>query len=473
MARLMQFRAIVKAFALLILALLISVPPARAAEESSCPRTMALTMRERDAIGMFHARLSHLLYKYGKPDFEASLEKIVKESWPKAKVIQVSASFVERALNMVDQARLRHAVALTAGLDNEAWDIFEREMKRVTLMDGYVVTKWDQFPKQTIKLYEAIKKSRPSNKNSVSPEQYEVLKAEAIARVSDMASYLLRWSVINRGLLDERAAVAHKQLAVIGIGVIGGGVMVSTMIASGAIVAGAGAYAGSLSANPATAALLTKLGEVAGGVALGVVGAPAAQAISDSHRTYSEAKKQSENLQTSFSCELGKQMKAWKDRGASPYLTAALYGGGLGAVGGTLTLSRVGSQVVLYGTTGAVAIAQTSTLLEAGSLSWQSIEYFRLAQEASDAGDHDKALKLLFKARDLSQEAQSKGLESVIIATLSAYIVGNFRTAMVQGEQAIRTMYANSADTIPLAGKAALSAIPKTSTVPLSDPEER
>lgn len=469
----MHLRASVKPLILIALALFVTVPPARAAEESSCPRTMALTMHERDAIVMFHARLSHLMYKYGRPDFEASLEKIVKESWPKAKVIQVSASFVERALNMVDQARLRHAIALTAGLDSEAWSEFEREMKAVTLFDSYVVTKWEKFPKQTVKLFEAIKNSRPSSKNSISREQYEVLKAEAIARVSDMASYLLRWSVINRGLIDERAAVAHKQLAIIGVGVIGGGVMISTMVASGAIVAGAGAYAGSLSANPATAALLTKLGEVAGGVALGVVGAPAAQAIGDSHQAYSEAKKQSQNLQTSFSCELGKQMQEWKDRGASPYLTAALYGGGLGAVGGTLTLSRVGSQVVLYGTTGAVAVAQGSTLLEAGSLSWQSIDYFRLAQEASDAGDHDKAMKLLFKARDLSQRAQAKSLESVIIATLSAYIVGNFRTAMVQGEQAIRTMYANSADTIPLAGKAALNAIPRPATVPLSDSEER
>lgn len=434
---------------------------------------MAVTAPEHDALIMFHARLSHLDKKYGKPDFEAALAKITWDSWPKVKMIQVSPTFVERAINMMDQARLRHAIALTAGLDGEAWQEFEREMKSVTLMGGYVATKWDKFPKQTIKLYDAIKQSRPSRQNSVSPEQYMMLKAEAIARVSDMASYLLRWSVINSGLIDERAAVAHKQLAVIGVGAIGGGVMLSTMIASGAIVAGAGAYAGTLSANPATSALLVKLGEVAGGMALGVVGAPAAQAISDSHRTYSEAKKQSENLQTSFSCELGKQMKVWKDRGASPYLTAAVYGGGLGAVGGTLTLSKVGSQIVLYGTTGAVIVAQGSTILETGSLAWQSVDYFRLAQEASDAGEHEKAIKLLYKARDLSQEAQAKGLESAIIATLSAYIIGNFRTAMVFGEQAIRTMYANSADTIPLAGKAALSALPKSNTIPLSDPEER
>lgn len=458
---------------LLLLAALVSPSLAHAEEESSCPITMALTMKEYDAIRMFHARLSHLQYKYGKPDFEASLEQIVKNSWPKAKVIQVSASFVERAINMVDQARLRHAIALTAGLESAAWEDFEGEMKRVTLMEGYVVTKWEKFPKQTVKLYEAIKKSKATRKNSLSPEQYEVLKAEAIARVSDMASYLLRWSVINRGLLDERAAVAHKQLAVIGIGVIGGGVMVSTMIASSAIVAGAGAYAGTLSANPATSAILVKVGEVAGGVALGVVGAPAAQAIGDSHRTYSEAKKQSANLQTSFSCELSKQMKEWKERGASPYLTAAMYGGGLGAVGGALTFTRAGSYGVLAVTTGAVAVAQAHAILKTGSLAWQAIDYYRLAQEASDAGDHDKALKLLFKARDLSQEAQEKGLEMVIIGTLSGYIIGNFRTALVQGEQAIRTLYANSADTIPLAGKAAISVVSRPAPVPLSESEER
>jgi hypothetical protein len=434
---------------------------------------MALTMHEYDAIKMFHAHLSHLTYKYGRPDFEPALEKIVKESWPKAKVIQVSTTFVERAINMVDQARLRNSIALTAGLESREWWEFEKEMKRVTLLEGYVVTKWDQFPKLTVRLLEAIKAARPSRAMNFNREEYELVKAEALMRVSDMASYLLRWSMINRGLIDERGAAAQKQLAIIGIGMIGGGVMLSTMVASGAIVAGAGAYAGTLSANPVVSALLVKVGEVAGGVALGVVGAPTALAVTDAHHAYVEAKKQSQNLQTSFSCELSKQMQAWKDRGASPYLTVALYGGALGAAGGALTFTRATSQVVLYATGFGVGVAQLYSVGKMSNLAMESLAYYKLAQEADEAGENEKALKLLYKSRDLAQQAQEKGLESIIIGTLSVYIVGNFRGAMVQGEKAIRTLYANSADTLPLAGKAALSAIPKSVPVPLSESEER
>jgi hypothetical protein len=470
------------ALSLLLVLLLVPWSPAEAASgDGPCSATMELTMKERDAIGMFHAYLSHLLYKYGKPDFEEALGKIVANSWPRAKVIQVAPTFYERAVNLVDQERLKNSIALTVGLDSPLWDPFNKDMGKITLMDGFAEVPGGYRPgraptleKQTMKLLAAIRGSQPPPKRGFTREEFEQVKAEAIARVSEMYSYLMRWSMINRGLIDERGAASAKKIAVIGVGMIGAGVLVSTMMVSGPLVAGAGAYAGSLSTNPVVSALLVKLGEAAAGSLLGVVGAPAVHVIKDANHTLSEAGKRSANLQTSYACELSRQIDEWKAEGGGPYLSAALYGGAMGLGGGALTFTRASAQVVLYATGFGVGVAQLYSLGKMSSLAMESLAYYKLAEEAEAAGEHEKAVKLLYHSRDLAQDAREKGLESIIIGVLTHYLTEHFRTAMVEGENAIRVLYANSADTLPLAGKAAVSAATGSQNpIPLNQKEER
>jgi hypothetical protein len=123
----------------------------------------------------------------------------------------------------------------------------------------------------------------------------------------------------------------------------------------------------------------------------------------------------------------------------------------MGAGGGAATVTGWSAKLVLYGTGVGVGVAQLYAVGKMSQTAVQSIGYFRLAQEAEEAGHHEQALEYLFHARDLAQESQEHGLESIIIGALSYHVGAHFREALSQGQSAIRQLYAASADTIPTA----------------------
>jgi hypothetical protein len=434
-----------------------------APKEVSCPQNLEVNLQERSEIGMFHAKLSSLLRHYGKPSFESKLQSIVNEHWPKPKGIEISPTYWERTLSLVDMARVRHFISLTLkqndyqGIEDEDYYWFERHMKHIMLTGSTANDLRHNFEKHTANLIKKISKSKATKEYS--KEEWEVVKAEAIARVSEMFTFLSRWRVINGKIIDEKGAAAAQTIAILAIGAVGAGVLVSTMVISGPMVAGAGAYAGTFSANPVVSGLLVKVAETAAGSLLGVVGAPAAMMVQDSYFTLSEASKQSKNNQSTYTCELVKRVNIWKSQATGDYFQAAVSGGALGFAGGALTMTRAGAQMVLYATGFGVGVAQLFATGKMGIKTVEALAHYKMAEEALAAGNRELAVQLLHKARDLSQAAGEKALESIIIGVLSYYLVNNFLPAMKSGAGSIRVLYANSADTIPMAEKEVEDAI--------------
>lgn len=422
-----------------------------------CPISLDLRFEERGDVTMFHAQLSHLRRHYGKPGFEQKLQELVKKHWPEAKRIEISPTYWERILSIVDMQRVRHFAALLLredhyqGLQDEDYYWFDHHMKHIMLTGstaGDLRHPLDKMTENVIK-----KMARSKAPKGYSKEEWELVKAEGIARVSEMFTFLSRWRVINGKIIDAKGAAAARKMAIFALGAIGAGVLVGTMVVSGPLIGGAGAAAGGLSSNPVVAGLLVKVAETAAGSLLGIVGAPAAMMVQDSYLMISEADKQSKNNFTDLNCELMKRIEIWKSHAAEEYLTAAVTGGALGLAGGALTMTRAGAQMVLYATGFGVGVAQLFALGKMSIKTVEALAHYKMAEEALEAGNRELALQLLHKARDLSQEAGEKALESIILGVLSYYLTQNFRGAMKNGAGAIRVLYANSADTLPTAEK--------------------
>lgn len=455
----------------LFLALILMIPAgafAAPASENCAPRK-EMTMQESDAFLMFNARLSHLLYHYGKPSLETKLQEIITNQWPKVKMIQVSPIFFERVQNLVDQARLKDTVARTIGLEHKSWINFESQMRTITLLNSTGGDLLNPLDKAGLNLLKSIGEMEAPKDSALSAQEWNTLKAEAIARSTTMYMYMLRWKALNGEIIDEVAQAHGKVMAVAAIGLVGGAVLCSTLVVSAPIVSGAGVTAAGLSTNPVVTAMLAKIAEAAAGSVIGLFGAPAAQTLQDSYLTITDAKKNSLNNQSSYSCELSKRIGQWKSEAGEKTVSAALTGAGMGAAGGLLTFTGAGSKVVLYATGIGVGVAQLYALGKMSESTIESLAYYKLAEDAEASGDHDLALKHLFHARDLAQEAGEKALESIIIGTLSYHVSHNFKHALHKGESAIRQLYAASADTIPTAAQAARNMVRSASRMLISE----
>lgn len=430
-----------------------------------CAASKELSMKERDSFIGFHARLSHLQAWYGKKAFEIRLNDIIQKYWPKLTVIEISPFYYEKVLNLIDQARLRNSIALTIGIENDAWLRFEKQMKAITVFGmtgGDGMNPLDKVATNLVKTIGAAK--RPSK--DISDNEWEIRRAEALARTVEMNTYLLRWKALNSDIMDERAAIAAKKLAILGISMVGGAVLVGTLVLAAPAVMGAGAIGAGLSTNPVVSTLLMKVAETAAGSALGFVGAPAAILVQDSYLTVAKASANSLNNQSSFSCELSKQMGVWQQQGPGRLLSASLIGAGMGAGGGFLTFSGKSAKLVLYATGLGVAIAQAYALGKMTQEAVATVALYRLAEEAAEAGQNAQAKEYLIQARAMAIAAGDHGLEAIIVATLSYHVAGHFRQALHEGAGAIRQLYAASADTLPTAANAAGNMIPMGGKLP-------
>lgn len=442
---------------LLALSLELAAPclPAQAAQGAdakACAASFAMSDKETETYYMFNSRLSWLVDHYGKPSFEGKLKSIVENGWPRTKLIQVSPGFYERLQNLVEQARLKDAIARSIGLDSAAWSGYEGLMRNITLHQSMGNDLNNPFEKTAITLMKTISTSPvPGRKGA----EADAVRAEAIARVSNMHAYLQRWRAINGEIQDDKAAASAKTVAMMAIGLVGAGVLVSTLVISGPVVGAAGTWAAGLSANPVISGLLVKTAETAAGAAIGFYGAPGARLVEDTYHTISEANKQAANNGSKLSCELDKQGEHWRAVAGDNLLSAALTGAGMGLAGGALTFSAKTAKVVLWGTGLGVGVAQAYALGKMTQKGVQAVAAYKLAEELEERGQHEDAVAMLKKARDLSQEEGNAALDAIIIGTLSYHVTAHFKHALHEGESAIRQLYAASADTIPTAEKAA------------------
>lgn len=448
---------------LLIAALLAPAFPARAdaapaesaPKNAACPVEKAMSAPEHEQFVLFNATLSHLRPYYGRADFEKQLETLLQRSWPRVRMSDVSPLFYERVQGLVDRARMNHAVARTIGLDHADFQGFDWIVHSISLHGSTGHNLKYPIDRTTTKLLKTIGAYRPRT-----PEA-EVARAEALLRVTDMYMFLTRWRALNGEIIDARAAAGAKTMAVLGLGLVGASVMVSTTVFSGPVVAAAGAWGATTSANPVIAGLMVKLAESAAAAAMGFAGAPAALATQQSYRTLSEAAKRSANGKTSYVCELSIQIAVWREKAPDELMTAALVGASLGVGGGVLTMVHpIGAKAVLASMGLGISFSQAYTIYEAGKKTVEVFALYDLAEKATARGDEKEARELLLRARDTAQAAGDKALEAVIVATLTIQVGLNLRDAIRQGQAGIRQfisesgtrqLWAASADTVPSA----------------------
>lgn len=426
----------------------------REQDRHPCAPSFELSMEEHDALTHFRILLGHLSPFYGKPEFETKLKTMVRNEWPKAEVIQVSPFFAEKAMNLVDQARLRNAVARMISLESKSWERFERVMMNITVFDSIAGDLMNPMDQVVLSLLDEV--GRVRNFTKIPDKKWKQLRTEALTRIADMNTYLLRWKVLNGQMIDDIAAAEAKKVAMVAIGLVGAGVLMSTFVVAGPLVSGAGSAAGALSSNPVTAALLVKVAETAAGSTIGFFGAPAALTIEDTYHVLSEASKQSANRQTNFNCELSKEIGKWQSKAPGRLLSASMVGAGMGAAGGLLTFTSISAKAVLVGTAFGVSVAQLYSLGRMTEKTIDALAYYKMAEEAEDQGDHIMAVTYLKQARNLAQEAGDYAVESILVATLTYHVSNHFLHALHEGESAIRQLYAASADTLPTAGSAAI-----------------
>ncbi len=423
------------------------------AEEADCPVNLALNFEERQAFVGFNSRLSHLRSHFGKASFQVELNRIIAEQWPMTKVIEASPVFLEKLLNLVEQQHLKDSIAQTVGLKHPLWLAFDRTMKKVTLHSQRKADHAQTFTLKTQQLLEAIQKLewRDRKQTQISFAELELYKARTVTRLANMVIYIERCSLINGEIIRQKGAASSRKLMLGTIGLTAAGVLVASVILSGPIVGGASTFAASFSTDAIVAGQLAKLGQIIAGAGLGAAGTPTTLLLTDATSSLWEGRRRSLNNDTVMACELDKQMAAWRKRGVSPYLSAALAGGMIGVGGGALTLHKAGARVVLLGTTFGVGVAQLYSAYKLSDNTMRSLAEYRLAIEQQALGNNSQARLHVQNSRHYANLAKESGLETILIAVLSVAIGQSFKTALVEGEKAIRVIFANSTDTLPLA----------------------
>lgn len=410
----------------------------------------------------FNSRLSGLWAHYGKDSFEPKLRELLRNHDAGAKVIEISPLFLEKITTLIDVYRLRNAIERTIGLDNKKWDEFERTMWSVVMHNSIYSRKHRIFEKKVESLMVDIRKSiygeNPINKQP--KDRREAYIQEAITRVASMYISIQRLDSINRQAIDERAEDLARQMAVIAIGLVTGAVVVSGTVYGPGIVIAAGAYAGGFSSSAGISLMLTGLGEVVAGAGLGIVGAPVGQLAIDNVSNHLGASAASKSLRTRYSCELGKKFKEMRERGIDPYLEMAIKGGLTGAVGGGVTFAgKTVARAVLLASSFGVGIAQFYTVGQLSEYTLESLAEYRLALDEMDKGNREEAVKHLHKSREYATLAGERGMQTIIVSVLSISIASEFKGAIIQGGSAIRAIFANSADTLPLSMQIAQEAV--------------
>lgn len=446
---------VVRLFLILSLTLSATAALANSMQEDPnlCPVDLALNNEESHALGMFAAHLSHLQDHFGKPSFQGKLNQIITEHKPGDKVIELGTTFFEKTLNLIDQAHLKNSIASTIGLNNEKWEAYRRVMMRVTMLTYGTENKHGRFTRTTEALIEEIKRIPRKNMGipNLSVEQANVLRARAISQIANMNLYLAKWTIINAEIVKQRGAAAAQQLFFNMLSFGAGTVLVASIIYAGPIVLGAGTFAASFAADVVVAANLARLGQVLAGVGMGAVGAPTGLLLTDTTTAVMEAQRLANNNHSNYACELDRQLNQWRARGAGPYFEAAVVGGTIGFGGGALTLTAAGAKIIMGATYFGVSIAQLYTMGQLNDYSMKALAEYRLAIEEINKGNRDAAILHLQRSRDYDVAGKQNLLQGIVVGALSVSLTQSFKTAILQGEEAIRILFANSSDTLPMA----------------------
>lgn len=424
---------------------------------NTCPISFEFNQQETYAYDEYKMRLGQVDGALGRPHFERRLQEILGRLNPEQRVIDVSPYFTEKLLYLVDQKYLEDSIVRSIGKQTGEWNMFGITMRNM-LSSGLPTTDSRNLARRAEDLVRAIQRltiynSRHFASFNYSTDEAALIKAKAAALVTNMWLTLEYINNINAEIRRQntQAFFAGLPLQLIRIGTAG--VLVATTIYAGPIVAITAGLARGLVADAALSLYMARIGQAVAGGVIGAAGAPAGLAVYNTSQAIMVAQRNSLNNRTLLACELNEQFSHWRSQGISPYLSASLVGGsiGLSLTGSIAFLPRVGAQALLSVASFGVAVAQLYSVGKMTENHILSLHEYRLAMTVNEAGNKEQALVHLRASRDYAQLAGERAVQSVIIGVLSASVGATFRSALVNGQDEIATILANSSDTLPMA----------------------
>lgn len=425
---------------------------------AGCPVNLNLTYQEHSAYVGFHSRLRQLDRHFGRPTYSRKLNEILSESWPEEKVIDVSASFMEKTLNLIQQKHLENLMHQTVGLSSPNWIALERTIRNITIFKG--TTTQRNLEIQILNLLKEIESLKVIDKPYIpvakrrfvgmTDQELGVLKARAASALPVMADYLMRWSVINYEIIKQEAEAVRQKYIVAGIVLAAGTVSIVATVYMGSILATTAAISAGFATDIVVAANLARVAQivVGAGIVGGGIGAPAFDIAIDAVTMHANANAAALINDTTYACEIQKRMDEWRARGVAPYLKTALRGAGFGVVFAGFTLHRVTAKMILGTIVPSVATAQATVVYGIVKNNRLSGEEVRQALLAHERGDKEAAIEHLRKSYLHNAEATSNVAKTALVGALSISIAGSIKSALASDE-AITAMVSNSADTLP------------------------
>ncbi len=451
-------------------------PPAARAQAyriaaETCPLNMELNSEEKLALHLFTNRLQGMIAHYGKSSFQAALNGILDKHYPDQKVIEVSPVFYERILYIVDQQLLWNDIELTIGKNHPLWwRDYKPYMQTVTHFH-YGLRDWEHDKLQVTleKLTELISglTIQTMKKKGLTQAEVDTIKKRTLLELEDVHMYIERWNIINHEIAQAHINDNLRTAGLVALGFLPGGVIVATTIRSGVIIGAATRFAMTVAGDVASASRLQKTSQILMGGVFGVAGGAAIQMDIDIYNIIAEASRNSKNNHSLYACEIDKQIRAWKSRGVAPYLKAAALGGSIGVGGGILTTNAVTAAALMHVTRWGVNGALLYKTYEFGEHTWASYSKLAEAQDVMARGgnaeqvlkNREEAKQILREARFDRQNAYEALLETLFIGLLAKEIHHEFPHAMNAGDDAIRILFASSADTMGTAYRSASAAV--------------
>lgn len=418
---------------------------------------LAYTAEEKTFIKQsrkaFEQRLSPFLGKNDpktKKEYDLALARLINQVGPS---ITLKTFTIFEALTA--EAKLKRMMSLTANVNHPAYLNFKANFDRSIFEQKEVDL--SQFEKSRTDLIGAIIAGSMSQTDEMmgftAPLSLTIHDrqsvAQAIVSINLISELTIRGQTLNRDLRKDRSRHRKARIRQAAFGVGGFAVLVGTLWAGPAVVAGGGAASQSLG-------LSAIIGEMGGGAVLGGAGGAAAEATVLAYEIVSRAYFQSLELGTPFSCELQKSMN--EESMTNALLNGGSFGLGLG-VGGTAVAAII-PKITLWLMGGAVVAGQVNEVVNMGYDFYQMRSFYGLAQDLTDLEgvpshlerEHLNLIReALTKARTHAKKAGQNTVDALIIGTLTKqfYIDGDFKKAMSSGTDLIKALTASSADTLP------------------------
>lgn len=273
--------------------------------------------------------------------------------------------------------------------------------------------------------------------------------AQAVVALNMVMETILHSQVENKIVSKDRSRLFKARMRQAAFAVGGMAILFATIKLGPPLVAGGGALTTAMGLGALT-------GETGASMTIGAVGGAAAEGVKAAYEIVSRAYFRSLENATPFNCELQKSMETYDQTGALKH--GALFGVTAGGVG--TVIANFIPKITLWLLGGAVVVGQVNETGQSAYHTYKAIESYRLADALTNLsnvpqGMQAEQLALVKEALNESHrhahDAGEHAVASMIVGLLTKafYVDGEFKHALHEGKQMIKSLMAYSADTVP------------------------